>query len=151
MAPNERTADIKNLRELSPGDLFRRADGKYRYVASSNRKGRGCDDSIYCYNIDGESDGYFMRGDESVVRISLPEEKRVPAEAEQEFFFMCYVVGSYPPVVRHADRRIAVAEAERLARISKKRVFVLETVSYVDYSPPSNAVHIWTMLDEEDF
>lgn len=39
------------LRDLNPGDEFRRFSGEHRYVVSSQREGYGGDVKIFCYNL----------------------------------------------------------------------------------------------------
>lgn len=59
------------LSTLRPDDMFRRATGTFRYVVTEERHKDPDigDDVIYCLNIDGQSNGYCFRGNESVVKV----------------------------------------------------------------------------------
>lgn len=56
----------------------------------------------------------------------MKEEDIVPTT-----FYMVYVEGQNSPTVRHNTRRAANAEAERLAKHTHRRVYVLKAVSSV--------------------
>ena len=47
-------------------------------------------------------------------------------------FFMVWVEGKNAPVVQHANKCLAIAEAGRLFKNMAKRTYVLEVVGYHD-------------------
>ena len=55
----------------------------------------------------------------------------VPAQ-EQHEFWMCYIPSGGCPVVRHTTKEEALAEAARLARQTKKQVYVLHSLGFVE-------------------
>lgn len=138
---------VEKLEDLNLGDSFRRPEGKSRYVVSPSRDVLNGNISIYCYNLDGDSDGYWMRGCMPVVRLPLPSKEERPSAPES--FCMCYAEGYNAPAVRHTNKE-AILEAERLARTTGRKIFLLRAIAYVKYNPPSNSEHQWTTLNEED-
>ena len=123
------------LRCLSPGDMFRREEGDFRYVVSTERIGTGGNEQIYCYNLDGDSVGYYHQGNERVVLLTPCSYQ--PCKRDYVVpFWMCHVEGSGVPTIRHSSHVAAVAEAERLARATGRRVFLLHTSSFVIFTPP---------------
>ena len=133
------------LKDLEPGNAFRRKNGTYRYIVSAARIERYGYVSVYCYNLDGESSGYWMKGDTSVVPIPLPSEyKEEPCTPEMpEPFYMCYVEGGGAPTRKHEASAVG-PEAERLAKVTKRVVFVLKAMASVEYVPPTaDSGHRW--------
>ena len=113
------------LRCLKPGDMFRREGGDFRYIVSPERIGGGGNEQIYCYNLDGSSDGYYHQGNEDVVPLTPtsaqpynPPSIRVPSVP----FWMCYVEGSGVPSMRHLSYQSAASEAARLAKSTGREV-----------------------------
>lgn len=47
-------------------------------------------------------------------------------------FFMCFVEGGQSPAYQHVDEDSARAEAERLARVTGRRVWLLEACMFVE-------------------
>ena len=134
------------LKDLPPGDMFRRPTGKFRYIVSPlKQEEEGCRyPSYFCFNLDGQSDGYWIPGSQEVVKLSIPyreEEERYP-------FWMLYVEGSTSPTVKH-DSIKARVEAERLAHLTRKKVFVLRAVSCVAYKPPTSSDLTWTRIEKD--
>lgn len=128
------------LKDLGPGEMFRREDGEYRYIISTQRTEKCGNVSIYCYNLDGQSNGYWHPGSEKVVRIPPPEKELQPEPAA---FYMCHVEGSGVPTVEHYDYQAGASEAARLARVTGRRVFLLKTIYCVGYTPPSDSHTQW--------
>lgn len=135
------------LLQLKSGVMFRRTGGNYRYITSPLREGEGAGAQVYCYNLDGDSVGYFHPGREEVVLVPPdypsqqgmpvteyhPPQRRPPAI---ERFWMCYVEGSKGPSLRHYSYQVAMVEAERLARATGRGVYLLCATHYVAYQPP---------------
>jgi len=59
-----------------------------------------------------------------------------PESQEQKRFWMCFVEGGNSPKHRHTDYRLAVQEAERLARVTCRRVHLLNNTASVVFVPP---------------
>ena len=140
------------LRCLKPGDMFKREGGDFRYIVSRECIGSGGNEQIYCYNLDGSSVGYYHQGNERVIPLThtptimdaiLPRTQDPPAP-----FWMCYVEGMGVPVMRHYSYPVAYAEAERLAKNSHKRVYLLCASSYVVFTPPIQVARVlqWKRL-----
>ena len=51
-------------------------------------------------------------------------------------FWMCYVAEAEYPRRKHEDKGVAVAECARLARLTGKPVFLLESMNVVEIEPP---------------
>jgi len=144
----EKEAKKMQLKDLNPGEMFRRPTGAYRYIKGNERKeghNRSCAD-YFCYNLDGPSTGYFMPGHMEVVRIS-PTTESTPVREEP--FYMCYVQGAGSPTKKHTGIE-ARNEAERLARYTRKKVYVLKAVGCVTYTPPTSSGLTWTKLEKGD-
>ena len=77
---------VQLLKDLEPGTMFRRETGSYRYIVSNQREESCGNVSIYCYNLDGESEGYNQRGNERVVILPVAVELRPKPEP----FWICY-------------------------------------------------------------
>lgn len=60
--------------------------------------------------------------------VSIPP---APAQ-EQHEFWMCYVPSGGIPTVAHETKELAITEASRLARLTKKRVFILHSLGFVE-------------------
>ena len=52
-------------------------------------------------------------------------------------FWMCFVDGEACPRYRHYSGQDAMKEAERLAKLTNKDVFLLEATDFVRYTPPT--------------
>jgi len=118
------------LKELNPGTMFRRVAGEFRYIVSDKREETYSGNvSIYCYNIDGESEGYNHPGSEMVIPMQVKSTQQ---------FWVCQVEGSKEGTYRHYSLIKAMNEAERLAKLTGRRVFVnvQETVGSVIYLKP---------------
>lgn len=133
--------EYKKLRDLKPGDMFRRPAGTYRYVVSS-LVDRSSDD-IFCYNLDGASHGYSFHGDQDVALLLPFEEEQEPSQ--DDTFYMCYAEGGRSPAMKHTSVG-GRQEAERIARVTGYKVFLLKAISCVQYTPPSNSAYCWTSL-----
>lgn len=129
------------LKDLQPGEMFRRPTGTFRYIKGCKTKetGGGCLD-YFCFNLGGQSQGYFMPGSQEVVRIDPTAE-----EEHLQPFWMCYVEGGNSPTMKHSSGE-ARPEAERLARKTGRRVYVMASVAYVDYLAPANAQTKYTSM-----
>lgn len=140
----KQTMETQRLRDLRPGDMWKRPGGTFRYVVSPQRAKKYSDDlSIYCYNLDGDSDGYWMPGYTHVVLLS-PEGEPEPKPTLSSFY-MCHVERGGSPTVRHTGSE-AYREAERLVKTTHRRVFVLKAVAYVDYTIPTTPEYQWTKI-----
>ena len=129
------------LKNLKPGEMFRRDHGEYRYVKGTEETR----DDVYCFNLDGDSMGYSHPKNEMVMRIT-PTESYEPIPST---FYMCMVKGGGVPKQIHTYRPIAQREAERLSRInSGSIVFLLRAVAAVKYNPPRDSLHIWKDIPE---
>ena len=84
------------LKDLEPGDMFRRPTGNFRYVKSSLKEEKGTPNyaDYYCYNLDGKSAGYFMPGHIEVVEVCPIAEEEHPKP-----FWMLYIEGSNSPII----------------------------------------------------
>jgi len=131
------------LADLKPGDAFRRENGTNRLVVSPDRVDRCGKVYVYCYNLDGNTDGYWMSGDTSVIPVTLSSEcKGEPCTPEP--FYMCYVEGAGAPTRKHEASAVGL-EAERLAKVTKRKVFVLKAMASVEYVVPTAASgHHWS-------
>ncbi len=140
------------LKDLEPGEMFRRPTGKYRYVVSNLRRYEGHTPDIYCYNLDGDSPGYWISGNQEFTRIpTLPgseteESHNSFKEEAHNSFYMCYVEGERGPGMKHHRVESAGREAERLARNLGKRVYLLQAYCYAQYTPPTEAAVKWRKL-----
>ena len=134
------------LRTLEPGTMFKRhPNGQYRYVVSLGREfapDKKTVLKIWCFNLDGDSDGYYHDANEPVIAMGFKAE---PTEPEP-LFWMCFAEGGYTPAMRHFDMKEAKSEAERLAHKLCKRVWLLEADSYVEFIPPKPTGFRWTDL-----
>lgn len=142
--------EVTMLRCLKPGDMFKREGGDFRYIVSRECIGSGGNEQIYCYNLDGSSNGYYHQGNERVILLTplgAPCTPRCPREYAYPFW-MCYVEGSGMPTMRHLSHQAAVTEAERLARVTGKPVYLLHASSYVTFVPPIIAARVaqWQKL-----
>jgi len=122
------------LKNLKAGDMFRRVGGEFRYVVSSQREERCGNVSVYCYNLDGVTDGYWQGGSEKVV--SLMSDTAQPKDKTPSRFWMCYVEDGGMPSHKHYTHLDACTEAERLAKSTGRRVFVLSSLSCVAFAIP---------------
>lgn len=139
-------SEEQKLGSLPPGTMFKRVGGKYRYVKSTSTIGWSGNE-IFCYNLDGESTGYYHNGNERVIAIAPcyprveevaspePCEKHTPAKAPARFW-VCWVDGGGIPSYQHSNVDRAYAEAERLAKRTGRRVFVLVAVHSVTHTSP---------------
>lgn len=144
--PKSKVKEVEKLilRDLPVGEMFRRTgeQATYRYFKTNIKKeepGSG----YYCCNLDGKSEGYFMPGTTPVIRLEPDVDCSVtvlsptePGYKRPGPFFMNYVQGAGMPSMRHPDQAIACGEAERLAKCTGKRVFVMRTTHSVIYKPP---------------
>ena len=53
---------------------------------------------------------------------------------EEKVFWMIYVEGGRAPERKHETRESAVVEAKRLARVTGKKVYILESMEYMELS-----------------
>ena len=129
------------LKNLKPGEMFRREPGGYRYVKGTEENR----DEVYCFNIDGESMGYHHPKKEWVVGI-LPTDR---VEAIPAPFYMCMVKGGGVPRQVHTNISTAQGEAERLSRVNSGGiVFLLRAIAQVVYNRPQESAHIWKDIPE---
>jgi hypothetical protein len=140
------------LKDIKPGVMFRRPTGKYRYIKSPHQEDSGGGyPTFYCHNLDGQSEGYYMPGSTEVIPIypdcSATRVKEGEVEAPLPFY-MCYVEGASSPTMKH-NSIVAEQEAERLAKVTRKRVYVLRAVAYADYTPPTTSGINWTKLGKD--
>lgn len=122
--------NVVKLRNLKPGEMFKRKGGTYRYIVSNTESLRGCSDSIYCYNLDGDSVGYDHFSNEDVIRINPLTKAAIVSK-----FWMCHVLNGDMPTIAHHDHTVAVKEAERLATKTGKPVILLEAIAQVVAAP----------------
>lgn len=132
------------LKDLEPGEMFRRPTGTYRYVKSNTKDEGGPYTDCFCFNLDGQSKGYNMPGGMEVIKLD-PTSEAVEEETAQ-LFYMCYVQGASFPTRKH-DGLAARQEAERLARRIGKEVYVLRTVACVTFTPPARAGLSWKKIE----
>lgn len=136
------------LGRLKPGSKFRRPEGAHQYLVGSERIESCGNVQIYCYNLTN-GNAYFWSDHAKVI----PIVREVPTYAEDHYcptstarqpyrpdckpefysspFWMCAVEDGGPPTVRHSHRDLAESEAERLAKLTRKPVYVLKTVGRV--------------------
>ena len=132
------------LKDLKPGDMFKREGGEYRYIVSNYREENCGNIFVYCYNLDGESTGYYQGGSRKVIPLViftsmdssmvLLDPSRSIADKPTKFW-MCLVEGEGAPVFKHSLQAHANGEAERLAEKTGRRVFVLEATHYITTYP----------------
>jgi hypothetical protein len=115
------------LRELKPGEMFRREAGTYRYVVTTKKDSSGYTEQIWCLNLDGENP-YYHPSTEGVVKLDF--------EPQNERFWVCFIPQAGSPTKIHPTEDLAIGEAERLAVKTKKRVYILLATRYVDYIQP---------------
>jgi len=141
---------VKELREVEPGTMFQRPNGTVRYIRSGlGRKKPLRATDIFCFCFDGKSDGYWM-SEKTLVKpcdVSNLTGIQIVEEEAEDGYMMCHVRGEQFPRIKHDTEADARNEAERLARLSGKRVYLLEAVAYVDYTPPGSAETQWVELD----
>ena len=135
------------LKDLKPGDVFTRHKEGYKYVVTDKvTKRDSINDEIYCHNLDGESAGYTHPGSEDVIIVYSATTSNCKPEPDNyhcKGFWMCFVPSTRGPIRQHFSFEEAEAEAERLARTTGSRVYLLYTHSSVTYTPPTNADISW--------
>ena len=125
------------LRKLEPGSEFRRPGGEHRYLVGNVRVASGGNVQIYCHNLTN-GNAYFWSAYSKVI----PIVRKFPAYVEDHCcpasrtrlpfpFWMCAAENGGPPTVRHPHEGLARSEAERIARLTGKPVYLLEAVSKV--------------------
>lgn len=149
LIPKEGGKKLRQLKELKEGDAFRRPKGKIRYVKSNIwRRGAFRKEEVFCFNLDNpNSPGGWFKASEEVSKVPEHEFTYEVNPDKAEEFFMCYVQGEDFPRIMHFAEKDGRSECERLARKSQKRVFLLGTIAYVDYTPPGDAETKWTETD----
>jgi len=120
------------LKDLKAGEMFKRSSGDYRYVVSNQWDEHCGNVSIYCYNLDGESEGYWHAGSEKVLRLDSYGGTK---QSCLSCFWMCWVEGSGSPKVKHCTSAKATSEAERLASSTGKPVYILKATHLVVSEP----------------
>ena len=58
------------------------------------------------------------------------------SEGNRARFWMCWVEDEGPPKLKHWSKTEAMHEAERLAQLTHRDVFLLEASNFVKYIPP---------------
>jgi len=139
--------ESKRLWELEPGKIFRKVEGGGRYVVSRKRKEHGGGYShgqyfgrklVRCYNLDSPSENNWYNEAMLVVVLEVPpKEPEVEMETQPPTrFWMCYVTGGNVPNHKHYRYSLAQAEAERLAKLTGRRVYVLVADQTITYKAP---------------
>ena len=125
------------LRKLLPGAKFRRPSGEHEYLVSNEREENCGNVRVYCFNLTN-GNAYFQPGNHMVIPIvrdaSVYEEDHCCPASRTRLpfpFWMCAVEDGGPPTVRHPHEGLARSEAERIARLTGKPVYLLEAVSKV--------------------
>lgn len=151
LIPREGGKELHKVGTLGVGVAFRRPKGKIRYVTSNITRPEGFlprSAEIFCYNMDNpNSNGGWFKVNEEVCKVPMQELTGEVDPDTTEDYWMCHVQGQDFPRIMHFAEKDGRSECERLARKSHKRVFLLGTIAYVDYTPPGDAEIKWTELD----
>lgn len=119
--------EMIRLRDLAAGATFKRPEDTDIYQVTGIVDKNCSRRSIICNNLTSGIN-YAWEDLQEVIRVSSPVGKQK--------FFMCFVEGEGIPTYRHFSQEEADTEAERLARLTGKTVFVLSAFKYVEISIP---------------
>ena len=131
------------LTDLNPGTMFYKPMGTHRYIKTDIAN----DEGVFIYNLtSGKS--YYNRGSTQVIELDIMGNEvisepicKTPAKVPDPWC-MCYVEGGDIPRMKHSYS-VAKAEAERLAKLTGKRVFILIATEYVNHEEPVKSEFHW--------
>lgn len=126
-AIKEGVIEMTRLKELAVGETFKRPGGDHIYQVTDQTVECGDNPKTICQNLTSGT-SYPWCYYEKVIKV--PHPSSIPQ------FYMCYVEGSGVPTLRHYNQTEAENEAERLARTTRKRVFLLTALRSVKESTP---------------
>ena len=124
-------------------------NGVCRFYYKNGQRWQECtykDDELNGLYRDWGKDGklrwavYYLKGKQSS-KEEYEKERRVTMpiateKSNRQRFWMCFVDGGESPNHKHYAHSIAVKEAERLAELTRRDVFVLEATNFVRFAPP---------------